>query len=82
MEQIDWLSRLLDIIPVSGTKSESSERRASEYELKSAVVLVFGRRQERSSARSTDRRPKSAKARSRGRLGGGVAASYGIWLPV
>jgi hypothetical protein len=37
MEQIDWLSRLLDIIPVSGTKSESSERRASEYELKSAV---------------------------------------------
>ena len=37
MEQIDWLSRLLDIIPVSGTKSESSERRVSEYELKSAV---------------------------------------------
>jgi hypothetical protein len=37
MEQIDWLSRLLDIIPVSGTKSESSERHASEYELKSAV---------------------------------------------
>ena len=35
---------------------------------------------ERRSAGSTDRRPKSAKARSRGRLGGGDAASYGIWL--
>jgi hypothetical protein len=32
------------------------------------------------SARLTDRRPKSADARSRGRLGGGDTASYGIWL--
>ena len=46
----------------------------------SPVVVVFGRRQQRGSARSTDRRPKSAKARSRGRLGRGDAASYGIWL--
>jgi hypothetical protein len=37
-------------------------------------VLVFGRRQEEGSARSTDRRPKSAKARSRGKLGTGSAA--------
>jgi len=34
----------------------------------SLFVLVFGRRQQGGSARSTDRRPKSAKARSRGRL--------------
>jgi len=34
----------------------------------SHIVQVFGRRQESGSARSTDRRPKSAKARSRGRL--------------
>jgi GNAT superfamily N-acetyltransferase len=40
----------------------------------SLVVLVFGRRQEEGSARSTDRRPKSAKARSRGKLGTGSAA--------
>ena len=33
----------------------------------------------RRSARSTGRRTKSAKARSRGRLGGGDAASYRIW---
>ena len=38
-------------------------------------VLVFGRRRQGSSARSTDRRPKSAKARSRGKLGTGLAAS-------
>ena len=37
----------------------------------SPIVQVFGRRQERGSARSTDRRPKSAKARSRGKLGTG-----------
>ena len=35
----------------------------------SVIVLVFGRRQQGGSARSTDRRPKSAKARSRGKLG-------------
>src|ERR1700758_116619 len=40
------------------------------------TVLVFGRRQEEGSARSTDRRPKSAKARSRGKLGTGPAA---VW---
>ena len=40
----------------------------------SESVLVFGRRQEEGSARSTDRRPKSAKARSRGKLGTGSAA--------
>jgi hypothetical protein len=34
----------------------------------------------RHSARSASRRPKSAKARSRGKLGRGDAASYGIWL--
>jgi hypothetical protein len=33
MKQIDWLSRLLDIIPVSGTKSESSERRAERVRI-------------------------------------------------
>jgi len=31
------------------------------------------------STRSCGRRPKSTKARSRGRLGRGDAASYGIW---
>jgi hypothetical protein len=41
----------------------------------SEFVLVFGRRQESGSARSTDRRPKSAKARSRGKFGTGGAAS-------
>jgi len=40
----------------------------------SLIVLVFGRRQQGGSARSTDRRPKSAKARSRGKLGTGQAA--------
>jgi hypothetical protein len=39
-----------------------------------ACVLVFGRRQQRGSTRSTHRRPKSAKARSRGKLGSGQAA--------
>jgi hypothetical protein len=36
-----------------------------------AVVLVFGRRQQEGSTGSTDRRPKSAKARSRGKFGTG-----------
>jgi hypothetical protein len=45
----------------------------------SALVQVFGRRQERGSARSTDRRPKSAKARNRGKWGaGGAAGAMGI----
>src|SRR5215831_10751631 len=39
--------------------------------LTTAIVMVFGRRQQRGSAGSTDRRPKSAKARSRGKLGAG-----------
>jgi hypothetical protein len=37
----------------------------------SGIVQVFGRRQQGGSARSTDRRPKSAKARSRGKFGTG-----------
>jgi hypothetical protein len=41
----------------------------------SLLVQVFGRRQQGGSARSTGRRPKSAKARSRGKFGTGGAAS-------
>ena len=66
MGQIDWLSRLLDIIPVSGTKSESSERRASEYELKSAVVKGFGwRPHEGRRGEFGGRRPKASKGGNR-----------------
>ena len=42
-----------------------------------ACVQVFGRRQQGVSARSTDRRPKSAKARSRGSLA--PAGQRALW---
>ena len=58
----------------------SCSRAAGWSAATSCFVLVFGRRQQGGSAGSTGRRPKSAKARSRGRLGRDDAASYG-WLP-
>jgi hypothetical protein len=41
----------------------------------SVDVLVFGRRDDGASTGRGSRRPKSAKARSRGKLGTGYAAS-------
>jgi hypothetical protein len=43
-------------------------------------VQVFGCRQQGGCARSTGRRPKSAKARSRGKFGTGWAAGVGADL--
>jgi hypothetical protein len=54
----------------------SESRHRSGYERR--LLWWFNERP----ARSTDRRPKSAKERSRGRLGRGDAASYVIWWPV
>ena len=47
--------------------------------LMSRVVQVFGRRDDGLTTRSGGRRPKSAKARSRGKLGtGGATGAMGI----
>src|ERR1700746_2971344 len=57
-----------------GERQGALARLSSPETAMSPSVLVFGRRQEGGATRSTDRRPKSAKARSRGKLGTGSAA--------